>query len=71
MNRVDGVTETHACDCTVCNGQAISAPVGAISGTPKRVRALVHNYVAMTRNPAMATVLAQRGIRRLGDGSSR
>lgn len=57
-------TETYACDCTVCNGQAISAPAGAISGTPKRVRDLVHNYVAMTGSPALAPVLARRGIRR-------
>jgi len=56
--------ETYTCDCNVCNGQAITAPVGAISGTPKRVRDLVHNYVAMTRNPAMAPIMAQRGIRR-------
>jgi len=56
-------TETYTCDCSVCNGQAITAPVGAISGTPRRVRDLVHNYVAMTRNPAMAPILAQRGIR--------
>lgn len=37
--------ETFTCDCTVCDGKSIQAPVGYIAGTPKQVRDMTHNYV--------------------------
>jgi hypothetical protein len=37
-------TVTHTCNCTVCHGLSFTAPVGYISGTPKQVRDMTHNY---------------------------
>lgn len=45
-------TETHTCTCKVCNGKAITAPAGYISGTAKQVRELTHNYVVNAHAPA-------------------
>lgn len=54
---------THTCDCKVCAGLAFTAPSGYISGTPKQVRDMVHNYAHMVRNPAMAPRLAAQGVK--------
>lgn len=35
---------TWTCDCTACKGLTFTAPEGYISGTPKQVRDMVHNY---------------------------
>ena len=56
------MTETHTCDCTACNGLSFTAPKGYISGTPKQVRDMVHNYAHMVRNPVMGPVLRARGL---------
>ena len=55
-------TETHTCNCKVCNGITITTPVGYISGTPKTVATEVHNYAQMTRSPVMGPVMAARGV---------
>ena len=47
--------------CKVCNGLAITTPAGYISGTPKQVRAMVHNYVQAAHAPGgIHKVMADR-----------
>lgn len=55
-------TIRHTCNCKVCNGLAFTAPAGYITGTPKQVKAMVHNYAHMVRNPVMGPQMAARGL---------
>lgn len=55
-------TTTHTCTCKACNGLAFTAPEGYLTGTPKQVREMTHNYAHMTRNPVMGPRLAAKGI---------
>lgn len=53
--------DTFTCNCKVCGGNAITAPVGLISGTPKQVRDLTHNYVIGAHSPAgIGRIMADR-----------
>lgn len=54
--------ETHTCPCTACHGAAFTAPVGYVTGTPKQVRDMIHNYAQMIQNPVMAPSLERRGV---------
>ena len=54
----------YSCSCKVCEGRAILAPEGYITGTPKKVRILVHNYVAHAygTSPVSQVLTARAGI---------
>ena len=55
------MTEKFTCDCTTCGGKTIAAPEGYISGTPKQVRDMVHNYVQGAHSPAgIGRIMADR-----------
>jgi hypothetical protein len=53
--------DTHTCDCKVCQGITFTCPTGRISGTPKQVRDMTHNYAQMLRGP-MALPMARKGF---------
>lgn len=53
----------YTCPCKVCGGFAFEAPVGLIPDG-KHHQAMVHNYAQMVRNPAMAAVMAAKGLRK-------
>lgn len=53
----------HTCTCTTCNGATFTAPKGYISGTPKQVRDMVHNYAQMLHSPVFGPRLAAQGIK--------
>lgn len=49
------------CDCTACNGRAITAPETLISGSPKQVRELTHSYVQYAHGTSpLSLVMCQR-----------
>lgn len=51
----------HTCTCTACNGKAITAPEGYITGTPKQVEQMVHNYVQYAHGSApVGKIMCQR-----------
>ena len=51
----------YSCTCTACNGNAILAPEGVISGTPKQVRELTHTYVSYAHGTSpLSRVMCQR-----------
>lgn len=63
MTSTATATVTHSCTCTSCKGEkAFTAPADYISGTPKAVRDMVHNYGYMVRNPVHGPILARRGL---------
>jgi hypothetical protein len=37
-------TDIHTCNCRACNGLTITTPAGYITGSPKSVKTMVHNY---------------------------
>lgn len=56
------MSTTHTCTCKTCNGLAFEAPEGFVSGTPRAVREMTHNYAHMVRNPIHGPRLAARGV---------
>jgi len=55
-------TVTHTCDCKVHNGASFTAPKGRISGTPRQIKDMTHNYLAMAQSPVFGPRLASEGI---------
>lgn len=53
--------DTFTCDCRTCNGLTITTPAGYITGTPKAVRDMVHNYAQGAHSPAgIGRIMADR-----------